>query len=228
MSLIVTALLLAPFSGLQVKVLRPGIGYGAAKGDVLTMLYRGTLKDGKVFDENSKKPPFAFRLGAGQVIKGWDQGLIGAKRGSKLHLTIPPELGYGAQAVGPIPANSTLTFEVEVLRIDRQSDKPKVEIQEVKRGSGAAAGPNSKVKVHYRGTFVNGVEFDKSKEPFEVELGAGMVIPGFESGLVGMKVGGKRKVTIPFALAYGESGRPPQIPRMATLVFELILVDVVK
>jgi FKBP-type peptidyl-prolyl cis-trans isomerase len=92
-------------------------------GDVLVMNYTGRLTDGTVFDSNvdpkfKHVEPFKFTLGAGQVIKGWDEGLVGMKVGEKKTLTITPDKGYGAQAVGPIPANSTLIFDVEVVGIE--------------------------------------------------------------------------------------------------------------
>lgn len=94
----------------------------AKKGDVLSMNYTGRLTDGTVFDSNvdpkfNHVEPFEFTLGAGQVIAGWDEGLVGMKVGEKKTLTISPEKGYGARAVGPIPANSTLIFEVELVAI---------------------------------------------------------------------------------------------------------------
>ena len=93
------------------------------KGDVLSMNYTGRLTDGTVFDSNvdpkfNHVEPFKFVLGAGQVITGWDEGLLGMKIGEKKTLTIPPEKGYGARAVGPIPANSTLIFDVELVGIE--------------------------------------------------------------------------------------------------------------
>lgn len=94
----------------------------AKNGDTLVMNYTGRLTDGTVFDSNvdpkfSHVTPFEFNLGAGQVIKGWDEGLLGMKVGEKKTLTIPPEKGYGSQAQGPIPANSTLIFDVELVGI---------------------------------------------------------------------------------------------------------------
>lgn len=95
----------------------------AKNGDVLVMNYTGRLTSGTVFDSNvdpkfGHVEPFKFTLGAGQVIKGWDEGLVGMKVGEKKTLTITPDKGYGAQAVGPIPANSTLVFDVEVVGIE--------------------------------------------------------------------------------------------------------------
>ena len=95
----------------------------AKNGDVLVMNYTGRLTNGTVFDSNvdpkfGHVEPFKFTLGAGQVIKGWDEGLLGMKIGEKKTLTIPPEKGYGDRAVSSIPANSTLVFDVELVRIE--------------------------------------------------------------------------------------------------------------
>jgi FKBP-type peptidyl-prolyl cis-trans isomerase len=95
-----------------------GKGAEAVNGKAVTVHYTGTLKDGTKFDSSvDRKEPFTFTLGAGQVIKGWEQGIVGMKVGGKRKLTIPPELAYGANAVGAIPANSTLIFDVELLEV---------------------------------------------------------------------------------------------------------------
>lgn len=98
-------------------------GAPAKAGDTVSVNYTGSLQDGTVFDSNvdpsfGHVEPFIFPLGIGQVIPGWDEGIVGMKVGEKKTLTIPPEKGYGENAVGPIPANSTLIFEVEVLAIN--------------------------------------------------------------------------------------------------------------
>ena len=94
-----------------------GTGAGAELGDTLTVNYTGKLQDGTVFDTSVGKRPIQFVLGAGQVIPGWDQGLRGMKAGGKRLLVIPPDLAYGAEGYGPIPGNSTLIFEVDLLAI---------------------------------------------------------------------------------------------------------------
>lgn len=208
-----------------------GKGAAAEKGDVVTVLYRGSLQaTGAVFDETSGpgKTPFAFTLGAGEVIEGWDKGVVGMKVGGKRTLCIPPGLAYGDSPVGPIPAKSTLIFEITLLRVDKKGAKAMIEIQEIEEGKGDAAKEGDTIEVHYTGTFLNGEKFDSSKDrnqPLQVEIGKTGLIPGFTMGLVGLKVGGKRKVTIPYELAYGENGRPPRIPPKSTLVFELELVS---
>ena len=95
------------------------------RGDSLSMHYAGTLEDGKEFDSSySRNKPFTFTLGAGQVIKGWDQGLMNMCEGEKRKLVIPPELAYGERGSPPsIPGGATLVFEVELLKIEPKSSK---------------------------------------------------------------------------------------------------------
>lgn len=107
----------------------------------------------------------------------------------------------------------------------------KLDIQDTVVGKGAEAKAGDNVKVHYVGTLTNGTEFDSSKKrdrPFEFPLGAGRVIKGWDQGVAGMKVGGKRRLVIPPSLGYGASGAPPVIPPNATLVFEVELLEIVK
>jgi peptidylprolyl isomerase len=106
-------------SGLKYQDLKEGTGEAAKKGDAVEVHYIGTLKDGTKFDSSrDRKEPFTFKLGAGMVIKGWDEGVVGMKVGGKRKLIIPPELGYGTRgAGGVIPPNAELTFEVELLKI---------------------------------------------------------------------------------------------------------------
>ena len=104
-----------------------------------------------------------------------------------------------------------------------------LKIEELKVGSGDEAISGKSVSVHYTGWLTDGKEFDssrKSGQPFTFQLGAGQVIPGWDQGVAGMKVGGKRKLTIPSHLAYGEHGAGNVIPPNATLVFEVELLEV--
>jgi peptidylprolyl isomerase len=95
-----------------------GNGTEATAGKDVVVHYTGTLKDGTKFDSSvDRNEPFPFKLGVGQVIKGWDQGVQGMKVGGKRKLVIPAELAYGDKAIGKIPANSTLLFDVELLNV---------------------------------------------------------------------------------------------------------------
>lgn len=103
-------------SGLYYRDIQVGTGAALASGQTVGMRYVGSFANGTVFDSNpAPKPAFAFQLGGGQVIKGWDEGLLGMKVGGKRQLVIPASLAYGANDYGPIPGNSVLVFMVEAL-----------------------------------------------------------------------------------------------------------------
>jgi len=106
--------------GLVIEDTLVGKGEEAQTGELVTVNYTGKLTDGKVFDSSVGRDPFQFVLGQGRVIQGWEKGILGMKVGGKRRLTIPPDLAYGNQQIGPIPANSTLIFEVELLGAQRQ------------------------------------------------------------------------------------------------------------
>ena len=104
---------------LVMEDIKVGSGLEAVSGKKVTVNYKGTLTDGTEFDSSYKRnQPFSFNLGAGEVIQGWDQGVSGMKVGGTRKLTIPPSLGYGDRQVGSIPANSTLVFEIELLKVE--------------------------------------------------------------------------------------------------------------
>jgi FKBP-type peptidyl-prolyl cis-trans isomerase FkpA len=104
---------------LQIDDMKVGTGAEAKSGQSVSVHYVGTLTTGSKFDSSRDRgTPFEFRLGAGMVIQGWDQGVAGMKVGGLRKLTIPPELGYGARGYPPvIPANATLVFEVELVSV---------------------------------------------------------------------------------------------------------------
>lgn len=224
----VSAVLLFQGSKLEITDITVGSGVEAKAEDTVTVEYVGTLPDGKQFDASKGKAPFVFKLGAGQVIKGWDQGVSGMKVGGKRKLVIPPDLAYGDQAVGEIPAKSTLNFEIELLKVDHPGDKQELKIEHLQDGKGVSAKAGDMVDVHYRGTFINGVGFDNSydrKEPLHVVLGRTRLIQGFTDGLKDIKAGEKRKLTIPSTLGYGDAARGP-IPGGSTLIFEIEAVAI--
>jgi FK506-binding nuclear protein len=106
-------------NGFEIHDLKQGKASGkvAKAGKRVSMRYVGRLTNGKIFDQTKGKSTFQFRLGVGEVIKGWDRGVEGMRVGDKRKLVIPPQMGYGSSRTGPIPANSTLVFEVELVDV---------------------------------------------------------------------------------------------------------------
>ncbi len=217
-------------SGLTINEVEIGEGALAEAGKEVIVHYIGALADGSVFDSSVEhKQPFHFVLGEGKVIKGWDEGVMGMKVGGKRKLVIPPELAYGERDIaGVIPANSTLYFEVELLKVF--TEDPVVKMEELAEGEGAEVEHGDKVSMHYTGWLTNGRQFDSSlprKQPFEFTLGKGMVIKGWDQGILGMKVGGKRKLVIPPRLGYGSArAGGGAIPANSTLIFEVELLKI--
>lgn len=108
-----------PSASLKIEDVKVGTGVEAVPGKRVTVTYVGTLTDGTKFDSSfDHGQPFAFNLGAGEVIKGWDEGVAGMKVGGKRKLTIPPSLGYGSANIPGIPPNSTLLFDIELVRVE--------------------------------------------------------------------------------------------------------------
>lgn len=237
------ALLQAP----QAKITDTKVGEGAeAKlGDIITINYVGKAMNGFIFDSTRLTPPYAFELGARPLIQGharipfsaFDKAVAGMKVGGSRTIELPPELGFGDLKVGDILPGSKLTFEVELFDVRAKGSEPKLVIEEIKEGTGEPIKNGDSVEAHYRGTFLNGRQFDTSygrvegdgppqDVPLKATLGARGLIAGFQEGLVGMKLGGKRRVTIPYEKAYGANGRTG-IPAYSVLVFELDLVKIV-
>lgn len=233
-------------SGLKYKITQKGTGKQATAGSSVAVHYVGTLADGTKFDSSRDRgQPINFKLGQGRVIKGWDEGIALLQVGDKAVFTIPPALAYGANPIGPIPANSTLTFEVELVDVlepakpwvlgksDTLSTASGLKYIVVKRStdSSAVKAENGKVvSVHYTGFLLNGKVFDSSIErgqPISFELGKGMVIRGWEEGIALMKTGEKMRLIIPAELGYGSQGAAGgAIPPDSKLIFDVELVAV--
>ncbi len=232
-------------SGLQYIEIEEGDGPAPQPGDVVAVHYQGTLGDGTEFDNSYERgEPIQFALGRGMVIPGWDEGIALMRKGGEAKLIIPPELAYGEQgAGGVIPPNATLTFEVELVDVLPGSPESPTEVDEgdytttnsglkyydLEVGDGPVAEPGQQASVHYTGWLTDGTKFDSSidrGQPFSFALGAGQVIPGWDEGVTGMKVGGKRQLVIPPELGYGDRGAGGVIPPGATLIFEVELLDV--
>ncbi len=232
-------------SGLEYTIKEKGTGKKPAIGDKVVVHYTGKLLNDTVFDTSVKRgQPFTFTLGAGQVIKGWDEAFQLLQVGDKATIKFGPELGYGNQATGSIPANSTLIFDIELLdvieglkpwdvtgkdTITTASGLKYVMVKANKAGEQVTVG--SKASVHYSGYFTSGKMFDSSVErnqPFTLKVGVGQVIRGWDEGLTLLRKGEKAKLIIPYQLAYGEQGRPPVIPEKSDLIFDVEIIDVQK
>ncbi len=212
-------------SGLKYADIVVGTGDSPTPDDAVTVQYTGTLENGTVFDASRLHEgggPASLALNT--VVKGWIEGVSTMKVGGVRKLIIPPDMGYGNHTVGAgvIPPNSTLIFQIELL------DIPKVKIVDTQVGTGKEAVNGATVVVSYTGKLEDGTQFDSTanRQPFDFVMGSNQVIPGWNQGLRGMKVGGKRTMTIPSGLAYGSQGAEGAIPPNSNLTFEVELLDV--
>jgi peptidylprolyl isomerase len=225
---VLALLLLASWPGLGIRDVQPGVGPKAKVGDFVTVDYTATVA-GKTFESTQGRPPYRFMVGKGEAIVGLEQGVTGMQKGGTRMLTIPPQLAFGDMPVAGLPAGATLSVKVHLLNVERTGEKKMVEIQEVAPGHGTvAAKAGDQVEIHYTGTFTNGTKFDSSRDrgqTFSFKLGGGQVIKGFDLGVTGMKVGERRKVTIPPEFGYGDRGAGNVIPPGATLMFDIELVS---
>jgi peptidylprolyl isomerase len=216
-------------TALKLTTLKPGTGEKAASGDSVVLNYLGVRSaDGTEFDNSYERgEPLSVTLGQGQVIAGWDQGLVGVQAGGQYQLDVPGALAYGATPPDGqeiIKANDPLTFVVDVVAVVKavtEAQEPKVDISPAKcatdvqvtdlvAGTGAEAKEGSDVLLHliaYRGD--NGKKIDSSWTRGTAEsltLTDQGTFPGIVEGISGMKVGGRRKMVIPAAQAFGPTG----------------------
>lgn len=197
--------------------------------------------ESKFIASSDYNEPATFVIGRESVFAGWEQGVTGMRLGGKRLLIIPPELAFGEQATGQIPADATLIMEIELNDItvppkptDVEEDEYTVmenglKYYDIVEGEGETPEAGQTVVVHYTGWLEDGSVFDSSiqrGQPFAFVLGEGKVIEGWELGLETMKVGGKRQLVIPPELGYGEQGAGNIIPPNATLTFEVELVEI--
>jgi len=189
------------FSQLKMEDTVVGKGDPVEVGDEVWVRYTGKLTSGKVFDTNQKPDKEAFHVdvGSGQVIKGWDQGLLGMKAGGHRKLSIPSELAYGSQDKPPIPPNSDLIFEITLSELLKKGDKQTINATNVEAGTGREVKKGDTVTIDYVAS--KGTEEFETKSNVTFKIGASeMQIPGFDDAVIGMKVGGVRELKIPPSL----------------------------
>jgi len=214
---------------LVITDLKPGEGDKAANGDTVVVRYVGVRsKDGVEFDSNYDAPdPFSVELGAGRVIQGWDQGLVGAQAGGQRQLDIPSELAYKDQSQGDIIGpNEALTFVVDVVAVIHPVDpanepnlviKPtkasKVTTEDLVVGTGPVAEKGATIVFHYifyRGDTGAKLYSSWTATPATIALltgqGGDASLDALIDGMVGLKVGGRRQVVVPAAQAFGGKG----------------------
>jgi peptidylprolyl isomerase len=222
-----------------------GTGAGAAAGDLIAVHYVGVLSsDGTRFDGNFGSSPFSLTLGKGQVIKGWDEGLLGMKTGGMRQLDIPADLAYGDSGSGDIiKPGAALSFVVEMVGIipaTDPADEPQLTIagaaasstlqsKDLIEGKGEAIAAGDTVAVHsvaYRGDTGEKITSTwPDGAPVSLTLEASGSLPGIIKGVPGMKVGGRRQLTIPFADAFGPEGNTEmKLPANTDLVLVVDLI----
>ncbi|MFT3853692.1 MAG: FKBP-type peptidyl-prolyl cis-trans isomerase [Ilumatobacteraceae bacterium] len=237
-----------PPTSLVSTVVTPGSGVAAATGDAVVVRYVGVRsEDGTEFDNNfDNGDPFTVQLGAGSVIQGWDQGLVGVQTGERLQLDIPADLAYGDNPQGEIiQAGDALSFVIDVLAVvpaTTEADQPQVTVTgaanrsdllvtDLVDGTGAALQEGQHAVIHivaFRGDTGEQVYSTYTAgQPLAFQYGVDDIIPGIVSGLKDMKVGGRRQLTIPFEQAFGADGSETLgIPTNTDVVLVVDLVAV--
>ena len=226
-------------SGLRYEDTVEGEGEAAVFGNEVTVNYSGYLTDGTLFDSSVGVQPFTFTIGAGRVIKGWEEGLIGMKKGGQRLLEIPGDLAYGEQGAQIIPPNATLIFEIEMVDFRAQltpaevssyeTTENNVEYAILTEGTGDPISRNDLVTFNFNAWRGDGILFDSSTQagqPAQFTLGTSG-LDGLDEGMEGMKVGEKRQIKIPPEMAYGADGAGDVIPPNDTIIFEIELVEAV-
>lgn len=215
----------AQLAELELEVVTPGDGAQPEIGDVVVTHVIITTEDGEVvFNSYEFGDPIRFPYGVDLMFPiGLDVAVGRMSVGETARFTLPAAIGFGPDGSGLVPPGSTVIMEVELVSI------PQIELIIEEEGDGPVAELGDIVSVHYTGTLEDGTEFDSSagRDPIQLILGAGQVIPGWEMGLEGLKQGTVARFIIPPDLAYGSMDQPG-IPGNSTLIFDIEVVEVQK
>ncbi len=228
--------------GLEMQDVKVGSGVEVVSGSDVQVHYVGRLANGDVFDSSVERDEtFGFRVGSGQVIAGWDQGLVGMQIGGVRRLVIPPELGYGTRSAGSIPPGSTLYFEIELFEVQAPRTPPEtpwaaeafrrgpqgIEFADVVVGSGEKPKGGERVCVDVA-VWADGVLVDHTyAKPhcWWFRYDHSLVMEGLTLGMKGMREGGRRQVRVPAERAISPRASEAGIPPGVDLVLDIELVE---
>lgn len=212
-------------SSLKIEDVKLGTGPKVTNFDQVTVDYTGTLENGQKFDSSIGRAPFSFIVGIGQVIPGWEQGLIGMQVGGTRKLTIPAELAYGAAGAGDglIPPNATLKFTIELHKISQPIKELTIKTEVA--GTGDPIKVGDEIGFEFVGSQKDGTLFAQDNPPSplaKVVFGKSPVFAGLTLGLAGMKLGEIRSIIIPPDLGFGDQAKG-NLPANSTLYFRVAL-----
>ncbi|KAM6897815.1 peptidyl-prolyl cis-trans isomerase FKBP9 [Xenentodon cancila] len=203
----------------------------AKDGDHVRYHYNATFVDGKTFDSSHQRGDAKVGLiGEGRLIAGLDKGLKGMCVNERRKVTVPPHLAYGSTGAGDVvPPDTTLVFDVHLLDLWNKADLVVTKTISTPKDCKRSVMRTDFVRYHFNGTLLDGTIFDSSytrKQTHDSLVGEGWLIKGMDEGLLGMCVGEIRNIVIPPFKGYGEKGSGTEIPSQATLVFNVLLVDI--
>ncbi|XP_077481892.1 peptidyl-prolyl cis-trans isomerase FKBP10-like isoform X1 [Stigmatopora argus] len=203
----------------------------AQDGDQVRYHYNATFLEGKTFDSSYQRGAAKVGLlGEGRLIAGIEKGLLGMCVNEHRTITVPPHLAYGSTGAGDmIPPDTTLVFHVLLLDLWNKGDLVVTKTISTPKDCKRSVMRSDFVRYHYNGTLLDGTTFDSSyvrKQTRDSLVGEGWLVKGMDEGLLGMCVGEIRHIVIPPFKGYGEKGAGVEIPPHATLVFDILLVDI--
>uniref|UniRef100_A0A4W6CMT5 peptidylprolyl isomerase n=1 Tax=Lates calcarifer TaxID=8187 RepID=A0A4W6CMT5_LATCA len=201
----------------------------AKEGDYVRYHYNATFIDGKTFDSSHQRGAAKVGLlGEGRLIAGIDKGLQGMCVNERRTITIPPHLAYGSTGA-VVPPDTTLVFDIHLLDLWNKADLVITKTITTPKDCKRSVMRTDFVRYHFNGTLLDGTLFESSytrKQTQNSLVGEGWLVKGMDEGLLGMCVGEIRNIVIPPFKAYGEKGSGKEIPPQATLVYDVLLVDI--